>query len=335
MPLTPNGKLNRAALPSPSGSGLAAEHVAPTTHEEVVLCELVATLLHLERVGLADHFFHLGGHSLLATRLAGADSGATAAGSCRSSRSSKRLSSVTWPEPFGRFRTLSVPLIPQARPDSLPLSFAQARLWFLHQLESPTASYNMPVAVRLQGSLDVAALRAAIGDVRERHETLRTQLIVGSDGPRQWVGAGRRSCLRRLQTVTSSTATLDADLSIAAAHSFDLANEIPLRATLFQIGSENQALLLLLHHTAADGWSIEPLLDDLAVAYTARRLGHAPRLTPLPVQYADFTLWQRARLGEERDSGSLRDGSWRTGPRRLLDCQPNCLCRLTAPALGR
>ena len=303
LPLTSNGKLNRAALPSPSGSGLAVEYVAPTTHEETVLCDLVATLLHLERVGLADHFFHLGGHSLLATRLA-------AQIRMRLGLELPLRAIFDTPVLGDLARTLrtlpdaSIPLTPQARPDSLPLSFAQARLWFLHQMESPTAAYNVPVAVRLQGSLDVAALIAAIDDVRERHESLRTQLIGGSDGPRQWV-APIGTLPPALQVVSSTSATLEADLSIAAAHSFDLANELPLRATLFRIGSENHALLLLLHHTAADGWSIEPLLDDLAAAYTARRLGRAPALAPLPVQYADFTLWQRARLGDEHDSASL------------------------------
>ena len=517
---------------------------------------MVAELLGIDQVGLADNFFHLGGHSLLATRLA--------AQIRRRLGRELPLRTIFDPPALGdlarALRTLPKagrPLRRQPRPAVLPLSFAQARLWFLHQLEGAGANYNIAVGVRLKGALDTAALEAALADVVERHESLRTLLVDGAGGPQQRVmpvdpavrprpgipsspqqleqdvaaaapdraalegaladgleqhesqrtllvdgagspqqrvmpvdpavpprpgipssaqqleqdvaaaapdraalegaladgleqhesqrtllmdGAGspqqqrvmpvepavrprpgipssteqlgqdvaaaapdraalegaladgleqhesQRTLLmdgagspqqwvmpvdpavrprpgipssteqlgqdvaaaapdrtalegaladgverhesrctllvdgvggpqqRVLQRIGSSPQRFEQDMAAAAAHHFDLAQEIPLRATLFELGDDEHALLLVIHHTAADGWSVAPLLQDLSQAYAARRQGVAG-LPPLGVQYADYTLWQREVLGDESDPAAPSPGRSTTGGR--------------------
>ncbi len=195
------------------------------------------------------------------------------------------------------------PLTAQARPARLPLSFAQARLWFLHQLEGAHANYNIPIGLRLHGPLDQPALERALGDLLARHESLRTRLVAHDGTPCQRI-LPIDALPAPLQCLPGTASTLGDDLAAAAAHGFDLASELPLKATLFRLAPDDHALLLLVHHSAADGWSVTPLLDDLARAYAARRTGAAPAFTPLPVQYADYTLWQRALLGREDDATS-------------------------------
>ncbi|MFE9860986.1 amino acid adenylation domain-containing protein, partial [Streptomyces sp. NPDC005780] len=189
------------------------------------------------------------------------------------------------------------------RPDQIPMSFAQQRLWFLHQYEPGSSLYNIPVALRLTGALDTAALEAALADVVERHESLRT-VFAGSDQGAYQVILDSESARPAFAVVPSSAAQLDDDLVAAARHGFDLTAEVPLRATLFALSPDEHVLLILVHHIAADGWSLSPLARDLTTAYTARTTGRAPSWAPLPVQYADFTLWQRDVLGSETDPTS-------------------------------
>ena len=302
LPLTLNGKLDRKALPAPDGSGLADGYVAPATPEQILLCDLVAELLGLERVGLADNFFHLGGNSLMATRLA-------AQIRVRLGRELPIRTIFETPVLGDLARTLRTlpkagrPLIRQERPGELPLSFAQTRLWFLHQLEGANPNYNIPLGVRLRGPLDPTALQRALADLLTRRESLRTLLVEGDNGPQQRILPAKAAPLR-LDILISSLESLENDFAAAAAHGFDLANQIPFRATLFGLGPDDHALLLLLHHSAADGWSMVPLFDDLAKAYAARLKGQVPAFTALPVQYADYALWQRALLGSEEDPAS-------------------------------
>ena len=194
-------------------------------------------------------------------------------------------------------------LLPVPRPAEIPLSFAQRRLWFLHRLEGPSATYNIPIVVRLIGVLDQAALEAAIGDVVARHESLRTVFPETSGLPRQQIIEMPLADVH-VQKSSVTEATLEESVVNAARQGFDLAKEPPLRVHLFALGEGEHVLLLLLHHIAADGWSLAPLWRDLVAAYSTRLLGQAPAFSPLPVQYADYTLWQQQVLGKESDPNS-------------------------------
>ena len=319
LPLTQNGKLDRRALPAPE-AGAARVYRPARTPAEAVLCALFAEVLRVGRVGLDDNFFELGGHSLLATRLIGrvrASLGVEL--SIRSlfeapsvGQLSQRLSSEA-----GAVRRA---LTAGPRPSQVPLSYAQRRLWFLERLEAgqgpesaagPHAggTYAIPLAVRLTGELDRAALEGALCDLIERHESLRTVFPEVLGVPRQEVVAASAARVE-LEVTNVTEDELAAALARAVGRGFDLARELPLRAHLYaieatpgQVASEH-VLLLVLHHIAGDGWSLRPLLRDLGVLYRARVEGTSAQLPALPVQYADYTLWQQAVLGEEGEADS-------------------------------
>src|SRR5215471_18856075 len=182
----------------------------------------------------------------------------------------------------------------------IPLSFAQRQLWFLAQLEGPNPVYNNPIAVRLEGDLDTVALGAALADVLARHEVLRTVYRTADGEPYQQVLA-----LDEAGFDLPVTEVSEAELAGVAAEPFDLASAIPVRARLLRVGPADHVLVVVIHHIATDGWSAGVLARDLSAAYAARRAGQAPGWAPLPVQYADYALWQRELLGEEDDPGSL------------------------------
>ncbi|KIX77507.1 hypothetical protein SF23_11840, partial [Streptomyces sp. MBRL 10] len=186
----------------------------------------------------------------------------------------------------------------------IPVSYAQQRLWLIDQIEGPTALYNLPFAVRLRGTLDTAALRAATADVVARHEALRTVFPVAGGVPVQQVLPSAQAEVA-FETVDCAPDAYPALRDRAAAHTFDLAAELPIRVTVFTLAPAEHVLLVVLHHIAGDGWSLGPLLRDLATAYGARLDGRTPDWEPLPVQYADYALWQRELLGEESDPDSL------------------------------
>ncbi|WP_051852243.1 non-ribosomal peptide synthetase [Streptomyces aureocirculatus] len=305
VPLTANGKLDRQALPVPDlGPQLGSR--GPRTLREELLCDLFAEVLDVRRVGIDDDFFELGGHSLLATKLISRIR--TELGAEVELRVFFAHPSVAALAPHldvgGRTRA---PLTRrQPRPDHLPLSFAQQRLWFLHQYEGPSPTYNMAFVLRMDGELDVDALESALHDVIARHETLRTVFPEGADGrPRQHVLAPERA--RPPLTVRAVPGADEAARAVAegARHTFDLAADVPVRPSLLRTGDDTHILALVIHHIAGDGWSVAPLARDLATAYTARTGGAAPAWEPLPVSYADYTLWQRELLGEPGDPDSL------------------------------
>ena len=318
LPVTVNGKLDRAALPEPDyAAGAASRYVAPRTPREEILARLFAEVLGIERAGIEDSFFDLGGHSLLATRLIGRVRAALAA-------------ELTMPDVFeaptvaGLAAVLAgreggpvrPPLAAGHRPERMPLSFAQQRLWFLNRVREPAAgdgsgkagaAYNLPVAARLTGPLNRAALELALGDVAGRHESLRTVFPEDGGVPWQRVLDGAAG-LPGLRVTGTDPGELAGELAAAASGPFDLTAELPVRAWLFELGPAEHVLLLVIHHIAGDGWSMGVLGRDLAAAYGARCTGQAPDWDPLPVQYADYALWQRELLGDEGDPGSLVAG---------------------------
>ncbi|MFH8347731.1 amino acid adenylation domain-containing protein [Streptomyces sp. NPDC018045] len=288
IPLTGNGKLDRRALPRPE----AALRVSrpPENERERLLCRLFAETLGVPDVGAEDSFFDLGGHSLLATRLinrvrteTGRELGIRTLFDAPVVADLARCLA----EPAGPARA---GLAAAARPERIPLSPAQRRLWFFHRFAGPNSVYNMSFAVRLSGPLATDHLYAALGDVLARHESLRTTVAEADGEPYQHIGTETEPPFR---TVTTSEAELPGLLADAATHAFDLTTELPVRALLLETAPERHVLLILLHHIAADGWSLAPLARDLSTAYRARVAGEIPQWANRPVQYADYALWQR------------------------------------------
>ncbi|HEX2290801.1 MAG TPA: amino acid adenylation domain-containing protein, partial [Pseudonocardiaceae bacterium] len=302
LPLTPNGKLDRKALPAPE-FGSAGAGRAPKTPQEQLLAELFAEVLGLAAVGVDDDFFDLGGHSLLATRL-GARIRATFGVELEVRALFEAPTVARLAVHLHHAGQARLALTRCQRPDVVPLSFAQRRLWFLHQIEGPSPTYNIPLALRLSGNLDRPALQAALRDVMARHESLRTIFPHTVGAPYQLLLDVEAACPRLAVTLTSEP-ELSEVLAAAARYGFDLATETPVRAELFVVAPDEHVLLLLVHHIAADGWSMDPLSADLARAYTARCQGQTPGWEPLPVQYADYTLWQHQLLGDQADPDSL------------------------------
>jgi nonribosomal peptide synthetase DhbF len=274
-----------------------------TAPQAEILCGLYAEVLGREQVALDDDFFDLGGHSLTAVRLLGRVRAVFGVSlPVRVLFEAPTVREVAWRLAGDVGREARAALHPVPRPERVPLSFAQQRLWFMSRLEGPGATYNIPMALRLTGPLDLAALTAALGDLTARHESLRTVFPEVDGVPWQQVLPDARPT-PALVTADPDTAPLL--LLEAARRPFDLAAEIPLRATVLRIAEQEHVLLLVLHHIAGDGTSVGPLLHDLAQSYTARSAGRSPEPVPLPLQYADYTLWQRELLGDEDDPQSL------------------------------
>ncbi|MGW0807866.1 amino acid adenylation domain-containing protein [Nonomuraea sp. NPDC002799] len=287
LPRTPNGKLDRAALPAPRATAAATAGRPAANGAEQAMCALFCEVLSLQAAGPEDSFFDLGGHSLLAARL-----------TVRVRETFEQRLPITAvfesPTPAELVTRLGATAAPRprlgtrSRPDSVPLSSAQARLWFLYRIEGPSPTYNIPLALRLTGPLDRDALRAALDDVVERHEILRTIFPERDGVPRQRILERVRVRLPVWQPDDECQA-----LATIAGRGFDLVTEPPFRAHLLRLGPGEHVLALVLHHIAGDGWSARPLVRDILTAYEARKAGAAPAFAPLPVQYADYTLWRR------------------------------------------
>jgi acyl carrier protein len=265
VPLTVNGKLDVRALPAPEYQ--QDRYRAPASPVEEILAGVFAQVLGVERVGVDDSFFELGGDSLSAMRLVAAvNAGLDAGLSVRTVFEAPTVAQLALCVDSGAGRLPR--LTAGERPAVVPLSFAQSRLWFLDQLGGPSPVYNMPVALRLAGRLDAAALGAALGDVVARHESLRT-LFAAPDGiPRQLVVPAERAEFGWAVVDAGGwpESRLGEAIGAVVGHRFDLAAEIPLRARLFRVAEDEHVLVAVVHHIAADGWSITPLVADVGAA---------------------------------------------------------------------
>ncbi|WP_190120132.1 non-ribosomal peptide synthetase, partial [Streptomyces flavofungini] len=313
VPLNASGKLDRKALPAPDFAAVATGR-APRTPQEELLCGLFAEVLGLDRVGIDDNFFDLGGHSLLATRLVSRVRAVLGVElPIRVVFSAPTV--VELAEHLGRGDRVRPPLTRVTpRPERVPLSFAQRRLWFIDLFEGPSATYNAPFPLHLRGELDAVALADAMRDVVARHESLRTVFAEDEDGvPFQAVLPLDQAQLDMPVVDVESEGVASAIAGVAA-HRFDLSAEIPIRVVLLRLSAHEHVLVWLVHHIACDGASMAPMARDLTTAYTARLAGQAPRWTELPAQYVDYTLWQRDLLGDENDPDSFQSAQvayWR------------------------
>ncbi|BAX91049.1 putative non-ribosomal peptide synthetase PstA [Mycobacterium shigaense] len=331
LPLTVNGKLDVRALPAPE-YGDAQRYRAPQTAVEEILAGIFAQVLGVDRVGIDDSFFDLGGDSLSATRaLAAINKAFNTNLTVRAVFEAPTVAGLAGC--VGEAGDGVAALVAGPRPLVVPLSFAQSRLWFLDQLQGPSSVYNMPLVLGVDGVLDAAVLGAALGDVVCRHESLRTVFAVVDGVPRQVVVAAE-DVVFGWEVVDASgwsEAQLAAAIEGVARHCFDLACEIPLRAKLFRVSDGEHVLVAVVHHIAADGLSIAPLVADLNVAYTARCAGRAPQWEPLAVQYVDYTLWQHEQFGELSDSGSRIAGQLRYWREALAGMAPQLVLPTDRP----
>ncbi|MET9360245.1 amino acid adenylation domain-containing protein [Streptomyces sp. NPDC006632] len=303
LPLTAQGKLDRKALPAPD-LGHTLKGRAPRTPVEEILCGLFADILGVAQVSIDDDFFEIGGHSLLATRLVSrARSALGVELPIRALFEARTVVALAGHvESADRARP---PLVPAPKDATPVLSFAQQQQWFINRSQEHTdGTYNTPMAFRLTGTLNEAALQGALTDLVERHEVLRT-VLPETDGVPSVRVLDTATGAPVLRTRTVSAAKLEAALVAEGDVGFDLRSEPPLRARLFAVGVDEWVLVLVFHHIVFDGWSIAPMLGDLAAAYRARCDGRVARRTPLPVQYADFAVWQRELLGSADDPDSL------------------------------
>ncbi|WP_344646409.1 amino acid adenylation domain-containing protein, partial [Streptomyces durmitorensis] len=307
LPLAPNGKLDRQALPAPDLTG-TVPYRAPRTPREELLCELFAQVLGVEKAGIDDNFFELGGHSLLITRLVNRMRSVLGAEvSVRAVFESPTVAQLV--QHLGAGVRSSRPVLRRAtpRPEQVPLSFAQRRLRFLDELE-PLSTYHLPLVVRLSGPLDARALASAVHDVVARHESLRTLFVADARGVTAQVVVPADEIVLDVPVRDVASDAMSAAVSREVGRPFDLAAEIPVRASVLRCGAQEHVFVLSMHHIAADGESMAPLARDFAAAYAARLRGAAPRWADLPVQYADYTLWQRQLLGDADDPHSRLAG---------------------------
>ena len=319
LPLTASGKLNRRQLPvlsaveAPALSGILlsldsealTERQAPRTTTERRLGEIWQEVLGLRAPGIHESFFALGGHSLLAARLASRILRAFGV-----ALPLKKLFEAPTIAEIAAALDSATAVAPEAaiprvrREAEMPCSFAQERLWFLSALEGPSATYNMPCALRLTGTLSVAALEASLGEIVRRHEVLRTRLVQRDGRIVQVIEASARPPLPLLdigdRTAVDREAEARRRIDEFVRRPFDLARELPVRFALLRHGPADHVLLVALHHVAGDGWSLGVLTREATALYAAYARGEASPLPELPIQYADFAAWQRGRLTADR-----------------------------------
>nr|QEO74523.1 AMP-dependent synthetase and ligase [uncultured bacterium] len=331
LPLTPNGKVDRKALPAPEQPGAGEGDLAPWTPVEEVLAGIWAEVLGLERVGAAGHFFNLGGHSLLATRLVAAIRDAfqvdfpvrlvfehpVLAGMARAISAAGEAGAPV-DDPVG-----AIPREPGV--NRFPVSFSQLREWILDRLEPGNPAYNIPSPLRIEGPLAMSVLTAALRGLVRRHEVFRTRFAAGSEeGKPEPLQIVLPDVLLEVPVIDLSAlpeSVRDRELRGQAVHEartgFDLSVAPLLRTRVVRLAPEDHALLLTVHHIISDGWSMGILHQEVAALYEAAAQTSSPSLPPLPVQYADYAVWQRRRL--DGDLLERQAGFWR---QRLAGAPP-------------
>ncbi|MDC3955553.1 amino acid adenylation domain-containing protein [Polyangium jinanense] len=358
LPLTPNGKVNRRALPPPVSLSFSQEAAGalPRTPTQEILAGIWREVLGLSAVGIHDRFFDLGGHSLLLTQVA-----------ARARKAFERelplsilfehttiAALAAWMDagaapPGAPLVASETPVLrPAPRNGALPLSAAQERLWFLNELQGSDAAYNMPMAFRVSGPLDVAALERSLAEIVRRHESLRTNIVTVADQPTQIIRHADfrlsvldlRSAFERAREATALRLTAE-----EAARPFDLANDPLFRATLLRLHGETEHILLVVvHHVVSDGGSMGILVRELEALYDAFRAGLPSPLLEPSIQYADFAVWQRACISSGRMAEEL--AYWkrklegappspslpRSGPRPERPSSRGAAASLTLPA---
>ncbi|MFP2934702.1 condensation domain-containing protein, partial [Pyxidicoccus sp. 3LG] len=298
LPLNANGKVDRKALPAPDASAVRHnQYVAPSTPTETTLAEVFAQVLGVERVGVQDNFFELGGHSLLATRVvarirAALDVELSVRAFFEAPTVAALVKQVQAADSTSRLPALTrVP-----REGALPLSFAQQRLWFLDQLQPGSVLYSMPMALRLSGALELSALQRAFDELVRRHESLRTTFQSEGGEPQQVIHPATAQQLPVVDLATLSPEQRDSECrrlaTEDAARPFNLSAGPLLRAQVLRLGPTEHVLLLNMHHSVSDGWSMSVLVREMAALYEAFRQGRPSPLPELPVQYADYAVWQ-------------------------------------------
>ncbi|MBC2892528.1 amino acid adenylation domain-containing protein [Rhodococcus wratislaviensis] len=322
IPLTVNGKVDRAALPDP-GIRRADAQGTHTPIEDVV-ADVFAEVLGGAEVGTRHNFFDLGGNSLLATRVSARvsavfDIDVTVKDLFEAPTVAELAARIEGRSGDGRRRP---PLRPTSCESRVPLSPAQQRMWFVNQFDTGASGYNLPLVVRLDGELDVSALASAAHDVIERHHTLRTVYPSDAGGVHQVVLDADDVPLD-LAPIALPEDAVDAHLRAFVDSGFDVSVEAPIRSRLYRVGPESHVLALVVHHIAADAWSLTPLIRDTMTAYQARLGGGSPDWAPLPVQYSDYSVWQRAVLD---------DASADTVQRYWLDTLADLPEQVTLPA---
>jgi amino acid adenylation domain-containing protein len=330
LPLTPNGKVDRKALPEPDSESAThrREYVAPRTPVEQTLATLWSEVLRHDGPGVLDDFFELGGHSLLATQLVSRIRDAFQVElPLRELFESPTVARLAQRVEAARARapgTQAPPLKRAPRDGALPLSFAQQRLWFLEQLEPGSTVYNVPTAVRLSGALDTHALERAFDALVHRHESLRTTFQVANGSPVQVIDPRGHARLNGVDLSSFPDASRDEEARrwalVESQRPFDLAQGPLLRTTLLKLSEQEHVLVLVLHHIISDGWSMGLLVHEVAELYAAFAQGRPSPLPELPLQYADYAVWQREWLRGDVLDAQL--GYWKqqlAGAPRLLE----------------
>jgi amino acid adenylation domain-containing protein len=315
LPLNANGKVDRAALPAPGPAVAPSGRVPPRTPAEALVADIFEQVLGT-RPGVHDNFFDLGGHSLRATQVVSRVREAFGAEvPLRALFEAPTVAEMAARAVAARAggATEAPPLVPQPRDGDIPLSFAQQRFWFVERMGAAANVYNMPMTLRLRGPLDADALRHALDGVIERHQSLRTVFELRDGEPVQVIHPELRLPLplhdlsQLAETERDEEARRYARAELETP--FDLERGPVIRARLLRLAADDHVLLLSLHHIAGDAWSFDVLFHELEVLYAAARDGVDAALPPLPVQYADYAIWQRRRLAGDALGAEL--AHWR------------------------